>query len=139
MTNRRNTSGARWEHGRRNLNLFTWLVLSLIFCAYYVLKTHVGPNSSIAQHADLNIAAPFLFRLLLPLTLSSLMPHDWLDLPTTRIAVATLFSFASICLMPAFMDRVTGSNLNAKEANRARLMMLVMLVAHYALPRNLMF
>lgn len=139
MTNRRNTSGALWEHWRRNLNLFTWLSLSLIFCAHYVLKTHVGPDSSIAQHADLNVAAPFVFRLLLPLTLSSLLPHDWLDLPSTRIAVGTLFTFASIWLIPAFMGRVTGLTLNAKDANRARLMMLLMLVAHYTLPRNLKF
>ncbi|WP_058088120.1 hypothetical protein [Aquabacterium parvum] len=115
------------------------MILALIFCVHYVVKTHVGPASGIAQHADLNVSAPFVFRFLLPLTLSILLPHDWLDLPSTRIAVATLFAFASIWLMPAFMGRVTGSGLNEKEASRVRLMMLVMLIAHYTLPRNLKF
>lgn len=131
-----------WKEARHVLfhrDAWCWLAVALAFATHYVLKTHVGPDSSIAQHADLNVAAPFVFRLLLPLTLSSLLPHDWLDLPSTRIAVATLFTFASIWLMPAFMGRVTGSSLNIKDANRVRLMMFLMMVAHYTLPRNLKF
>lgn len=115
------------------------MAIALAFASHYVLKTHVGPDSSIAQHADLAVSAPFVFRLLLPLTLSSVLPHEWLDLAPTRITVATLFTFASIWLMPAFMSRLTGHALNSNEANRARLMLLVMLLAHYTLPRNLKF
>lgn len=124
---------------RGRLSLAVWLALSLVFCAHYVLKTHVGPDSSIAQHADLAASAPFVFRLLLPLALSSVLPHEWLDLATTRITVATMFAFASIWLMPAFMSRLTGHALNAQETNRVRLMLLLMLIAHYTLPRNLKF
>lgn len=120
-------------------SLVVWLVLSLVFAAHYVLKTHVGPDSGIAQHAELSISAPFVFRLLLPLTLSSLLPHDWLDLPAIRIAVATLFVFTSIWLMPAFMARMTGQESSRSDAQRARLMLLMMLIAHFSLPRNLKF
>lgn len=123
----------------QHLDVALWFLLALIFCVHYILKTHVGPDSSIAQHADLNITAPFVFRLLLPLTLSSLLPHEWLDLPATRIAVATLFTFTSIWLMPSFASRMTGQTLNGNDAQRVRLMLLVMLIAHYSLPRNLKF
>lgn len=109
------------------------------FAAHYVLKTHVGPDSSIAQHAAFNVNAPFLFRLLLPLTLSSVLPHEWLDLPATRIIVATAFAFLSVWLMPAFMTRMTGQSLSLADERRARLMLLAMLIAHYSLPRNLKF
>ena len=124
---------------RQHLGVALWLALSLVFCTHYVIKTHVGPDSSIAQHAGLNIGAPFVFRLLLPMALSGLLPHEWLDLATTRILVATVSVGVAIWLMPAFMSRLTGHALNSNEANRARLMLLVMLVAHYTLPRNLKF
>lgn len=131
-----------WEmakHVRLHPGAWGWLAMALAFATHYVLKTHLGPDSSIAQHADLNISAPFVFRLLVPLTLANLLPHAWLDLPTTRITVATLFTLASIWLMPSFMMRVTGQSLGRTEVQRARLMLLVMLVAHYTLPRNLKF
>lgn len=117
---------------------WTWALACLTFCAYYILKTHVGPDSSIAQHAQLAVSPPFLFRLLLPLTLAELLPLGWLDLAATRIAVATVFTFASIWLMPSFLQRISGTP-DPQESWRPRLVLLLMLIAHYCLPRNLKF
>lgn len=124
---------------KRKTALVLNIILAALFCAYYVLKTHVGANSSIAEHAMLHIEPPFLLRLLLPLTLSFLLPFEWLDLPATRIVVATGFTLASLWMMPTFMARLTGQSLNEQERRRARFMLLAMLVAHYILPRNLKF
>lgn len=125
------------KEGKTALALY--LILAALFCSYYVLRTHVGVNSSIAEHAMLNIDPPFLLRIFLPLTLSLLIPIDWLDLAATRIVVATGFTLASLWMMPAFMERLLCQQLTEQERTRARLMLLVMLVAHYILPRNLKF
>lgn len=119
--------------------LLIWLALALVFAMHYVVKTHVGPDSSIAAHASLGIAPPFVFRLLLPWTLSRVLPITWLDLEVTRITVATLFVFASLWLMPAFVARVTRLPLHNGDAQRTRWALLIMLIAHYSLPRNLKF
>lgn len=126
------------EHLRRKVELCAWIVGCLAVCAYYVLKTHVGPDSSVAQHAQLNVSPPFLFRLLLPMTLASVLPPAWLDLDATRISVATMFALASVWLMPTFFNR-TCATLAADGSWRPRLALLVILVAHYCLPRNLKF
>lgn len=108
---------------------------TLVLCMYYVLKTHVGPNSWIVEHALFRIEAPYLFRWLLPSSLSTVIPSDWLDASVTRIAVAVFFVAAALKLMPAFLSRITDTRLTPQSATRIQWMLL----AHYILPRNLKF
>jgi hypothetical protein len=111
----------------------------LALCTYYVLKTHVGANSSIAEHALWRVEAPYLFRWLVPCILSNALPAVWLDEPVTRIAIAAMFVGAAVYLMPAFLTRITGGNIKPRDAQRAKWVLLLIIAAHYILPRNLKF
>jgi len=112
---------------------------ALALCSYYVLKTHVGPNSLIVNYDSWNVEAPYLFRWLIPQTLTATLPLDWLDATALRIALATLFVMVALRLMPDFLTRITATRLTPQSATRIQWMLLLMLLAHYILPRNLKF
>ena len=122
-------------------NMFALIlaIATLLMCAYYIVTTHTGPNSFIAEHAAWRIEAPFLFRWLIPWTLSTTIPTHWLDATALRIALATLFVMVALRLMPDFLTRITATRLTPQSATRIQWMLLLMLLAHYILPRNLKF
>lgn len=110
-----------------------------LLCAYYVLNTHAGNSSSISDHAVFAIDPPFVFRFLLPVILSGVLPRELLDLDVTRVIVATASVLSSLLLAPHFMARISGAALSEDQSNRLRWMMLLLIAAHYILPRNLKF
>lgn len=113
--------------------------MAVCLSIYYVFNSRVGLDSSIAQHAALSINPPFVFRLLIPWVLSHTLPQDLLDLRSTRILIASGFTVASMCLMPLYLARVTGAPVTPELSRRARMMFLIVVIAHYLLPRNFKF
>jgi hypothetical protein len=124
---------------KKQISTSYWLLFCVIFSVFYILNNRVGPDSSLLLHAQLKISPPFVFRLLIPWTLNQVLPGEWLDLNATRSIIAAAFSWASILLMPAFVERIIDRPLIAEEKRRLQISIFIVLIAHYLLPRNFKF
>lgn len=118
-------------------NTYALIACAFLFVWWYVNHTGVSNNSLISAHAQLKIDPPFVFRFLFPKLLALLAPAEWLDTKTLRITFGLGFTLASIWLMPAFCCRVFCHAVDKEQALRVRIALLLVLVAHYALPRPL--
>lgn len=114
-------------------------IASALFVWWYITHSRVGPNSVLSQHALLAIEPPYVYRLLIPKIMSMLFPIEVLNFDLVRGLVAFFCTTLTLWLTPKFLSRVINQNLQQKDYQQCQWAMLIVLTAHYALPRSLKF
>ncbi len=123
----------------KRIHLVALLLIAYLFSHLYLSMAFPLPQSQVSFHARLMVVSPFVYRMLIPYSLGLVMPPWMLDSLTLKMLMATASTLAFLVLMPAFARRVTGRPLEGRSLWALWLLGLMMLLAHYWMPRPYMF